>query len=179
MEGGLISVTEAFTLPAQPTSTNGSTQYVPLGGDGFSAPKAAYMVRGARIAGDASAGLATINITMDDRFTSMIQYVTGQIDEAAADSDFSWFISSPFMASVITKGVDLAGNVAFSPNLGHTWNPVPILLPGQQAGLLSVGWPNVDADTFFCDALIYLFDIDVRQKSPIAPLLWARGSSQA
>lgn len=137
------------------------------------------MIQGANVVGDAGGGLASINITLDRRFTSMVQYVTGQIDEVVSAIDFSWFISSPFMASIVDKGVDVQLADAITPNCGHTWNPVPILVPGGAAGLLSLNWPNVLGDFYFCDALIYLFDIDVRQKSPIAPLLWARGSSQA
>jgi len=172
-----MAVDNSFTLPDQPlVSVFGTSTYVALGGDGLSSPRGAYSIRSARITGDASGGLAAINVTMDNRFTSLIQYVTGQVDEVAAATDFKWVITSDSQASAIDIGSDVNRDTDFFANAGHTWMPPAILLPGNENSRLIMEWPNVLNDTFFLDTLIFLFDIDVRQKAPIAPLLWARGA---
>lgn len=175
-----MAVVNDFALPAQPLeSVFGTVTYIALGGDGLIAPKGAYSIRGARIAGDATGGLASINCTMDNRFTSLCQFVTGQGSGVTTSTDFKFVLTSDTQASVIDWGNDPVFVAASATNCGHTWNPPPLLLPGNEVARLEMDWPNVDGDTFFMDALIYLFDIDVRQKTPIGPLLWARGGAQA
>ncbi len=49
-----MAVSTTFTPPAQPTA--GNLTYVPLGGDGFSAPLAAYAVQDFQDIGDATGG---------------------------------------------------------------------------------------------------------------------------
>lgn len=175
-----MAVENAFTLPNQPLeSVFGTSTYVALGGDGLTSPKGAYSIRGARIGGDVSGGLASINCTMDERFTSLVQYVTAQAGGVTTSTEIKMVITSNSQASVIDWGTDLVFTAIGATNCGHTWNPPPILLPGNEVSRIEMDWPNVDGDTFFMDALIYLFDIDVRQRTPIGPLLWARGGAQA
>lgn len=168
-----MTVETTLALPAQPTT--GTMQYVPLGGDGLTSPHAAYMLRSVQIAGDSSSGQAIIKVAFDRRWTTLVQFVTGQVSGVAAPVAFQFIISGELMPSVIDKGTDSFDTVGIQPSAGHTWFPPPVLVPGGADGELKLTWLNVDGDTFFCDSLIYLFNIDVRQKTPIAPLLWARG----
>ncbi len=61
-------------LPAQPAV--GQVQYVPLGGDGFRAPFAAYAISSHTVAGDAGGGFAQLRISMDPRFCSLVAWTT-------------------------------------------------------------------------------------------------------
>jgi len=61
--------------------------------------------------------------------------------------------------------------------IAGTFVPKPTILPGAGAlPFINVAMVNVDSDVLSVDALIYLFNIDVRQKTPMGPLLWAAGS---
>lgn len=168
-------------LPAQPTS-GGVVNYVPLGGDGFLAPHAAYAVSGFKLAGTNTGGAAKFTLEMDPRFVSLMSYVTlGIQQDVAADAEIAMVLNSGdghvphqrFQASVVAIASDVS-----TPQVSATWGPNPFLMPGGAKGSqLTVSMLNVDAFDYFLSCWILLFDINVREKSPMGPLLWARGSS--
>jgi len=64
------------------------------------------------------------------------------------------------------------------PTVAKTWNPTPTILGGGAIiPTITVRGKNVDSDVYLCSMLIYLFDIAVRERTPMGPLLWARGAT--
>lgn len=181
VEGCTIAVSVTRTLPAQPAV--GVVNYVPLGGDGFSAPFAAYAVAGFNLQGTAGGGQAKITLQMDPRFVSLIAYVTGSIDQdVAADAELGFFISGSAGHVPIQRWQATVSAVSLDTSttpIATTWSPNPMLLPGgnQAASTLVMTAVNVDAFTYNLSTFIYLFNIRVREVSPMGPLLFARGAS--
>lgn len=180
LEGGLISVIETVTLPAQPTA--GNVTYIPLGGDGFQAPQGAYSINGHAVTGDAGGGVAQLRINCDARYCSLISWTNGFIAQGTpADVEFRTTMSSISGAGVplmTHSGITVALVAAFVVEINELWNVPPVILPGAgDPGTLLWTWVNTLADVYSCSAMIYLFDIRVRELTPMGPLLWARGST--
>lgn len=180
MEGRPISVASAFTLPDQPTL--GNVERIPLGGDGFTAPTAAYHVNGFQVNGDATGGGNFLDMTLDNRFCSLVAYVTLQLDQVTpADVGYRMSItdiSGRTPPIVLQKTGDSTSSNIAAVNIAETLSPVPIILGGGPGvGLISIAVRNVDLDQFSMGALIYLFDIRVRELTPMGPLLWSRGAT--
>lgn len=168
-------MTSTVTLPAQPTI--GTTHYVPLGGDGLSAPFAAQTVRAMQVEHDASGGTATAVINLDPRFCGLVSFMTIQIAQAInADADVSLTVTGSTTPSQVLRVVQPSGT---DFEIGRTWTPNPIILPGgnQEAGQLRFACDNVDGDDSFLDVWVYLFNINVRQLTAMGPLLFSRGTN--
>lgn len=154
--------------------------YVPLGGDGLVAPFAAYTMKTMLVTGDASAGSASLNINMDPRFCSLVSYATIAIQQGtSADADVDLFVRGNTSGSVVFRNlVTAVASLVTASEIGLTWQPPPVMIPGGGEGAsLEANFKNVDGDVFIIDALIYLFNIRVRELTPMGPLLWARGST--
>ncbi len=182
MEGDPISVNESIILPAQPAG--GVVNYVPLGGDGFTSPFAAYTVNNMNDTGDATGGSAVLKVTMDPRFCALIQYVTwniGQATPAAAEFRLRIVSSLNAVPLLVSQGTaaNISLNVSSGNEVGETWTPTPIILPGSGgvAPFLEARFANVDTDVYKLFMNIFLFNIRVRELTPMGPLLWARGST--
>lgn len=167
-----------MTLPGQPPT--GETRYIPMGGDGFSAPFAAYNVIGHSVTGAVGGGAAVLTCIMDDRYVSLISYV--QIDNvqvASADADLQILLTGANFGMPTQAFSGVVTAVAADVNAGtirHLWTPQPVLLAGsEKRGNLQMFMLNVDADVYTMSVLIYLFNIRVREVSPSGLLLWARG----
>lgn len=173
-----MSVLLTVQLPDQPTT--GDLEYIPLGGDGFTAPKFAYMLRNASVVGDAGGGTIRIDLLMDPRFSSLISYVTGEVQQAStADIEFLFKVAGDRVPAQIFQG-DALSNALSSSEIGITWRPAPVILPGgTMASPPEVSWrvANVLADVLRLTALIFCFDIRVRELLPMGPLLFARGDT--
>ncbi len=175
-----MSVSESVTLPAQPTT--GSVSRVPLGGDGYTAPSAAYAIRGHAVTGDAGGGTATLTINCDDRFCSLVAWVSAGVNQGtSADAEFRRIITSAQglgIPQLAENGLATAVVAAFGVEVQSLWNPPPVILPGgPDVGRLSYAFTNVLNDVYTLQAYIYLFNIRVRETTPMGPLLWARGST--
>jgi len=180
VEGDPISVTADLVLPAQPTS--GTTTYIPLGGDGFTSPIAAYAVNAFALTGDASSGTATQTVTLDDRYCGLVSFVSFNIAQGTpADADFRAFINSSTgfsIPQIMDAGVVTAIAAAFGLEINHTWNCPPVMLAGgTDVGRITLAVENVLSDVMKLFTLIYIFDIRVRETTPMGPLLWARGAT--
>lgn len=178
MEGCPISVTATFTMPDQPAA--GTLDRIPLGGDGFTAPLAAYSIQGNRGTGDAGGGALFVQAIMDQRFVSLVAYATLQLQQATpGDVDIRMSIGGLRQpAQLLQEPIVATSSTMSAQTITKTWTPTPYLLPGggvQPDLLFTVA--NVLADVLSMDALIYLFDIRVRELTPTGPLLWARGST--
>ena len=180
MAGGLISVTSTVTFPAQPTT--GSLRYIPLGGDGFSAPFAAYELSGHGVTGDASSGSASLIVKMDPRFTSLVSFASvGMVQPTATDRDIAMLLAGAGTQAlqVAQVAVDALVDAA---TIRKSWVPVPVILPGgitsgSLVPQLTVKMLNVDTASYTLTTMIYVFNIRARELTPMGPLLWARGAS--
>ncbi len=173
-----MSVSATLQLPSQPTL--GELTYTPLGGDGLLAPFAAHVVNGFRVVGDASGGNATLEVLLDTRFCHIVAFVATQITQAtSADADVRYSSGSSDRAATQVHGIVVPALSALinAATIANTWNPAPQVLSGLDAPNIRLGFVNVDTDTYFLEALIYLFRLDVREKTPMGPLLWARGAT--
>jgi len=181
LEGCATAVSASFTIPAQPTT--GNLTYVPLGGDGYSAPFAAWSVVNHTATGDATGGAIVCEVILDNRFVSLVSFVTVDNTQATpANADLRISVDSVTGARQIPQmrfqNLVVATSATLSTNtIGRTWNPPPQLLPGgSQSGRIRGEMVNVDTDVMRLGCFIYEFRIDVREKTPMGPLLWARGS---
>lgn len=179
LEGRTIAVASSVTLPLQPST--GVVRYIPLGGDGFTAPFAAYNVIGHSVTGAVGGGSSTLTVVMDDRYVSLVSYVSlANTQVASANADFSLLLSaqSSGMPTQSSQGVLTAIDADVNAStVRTTWAPQPVLLAGaEKRGVITGLMLNVDADVYAMSALIYLFNIRVREMSPTGLLLWARGS---
>lgn len=177
-----MAVTETLALPNQPTQ--GRVHRVSLGGDGYTAPHAAYVVDNMILTGDVSGGALSHIITMDERFCSLVAYVN-ILSSQVASADADWVVG---LDSNIANGAiapQLEGRViaatsatVSSVTLASIFTPVPVVLPGAGAGAqINSNVLNVENDGVRISALIYLFNVRVREVTPMGPLLWARGAT--
>ncbi len=179
-----MSVSDTFQLPNQPTT--GDAVVVPLGGDGFKAPRLAYMVNKYSVTGDATAGSASLELEMDPRFVSVVAYVTLQVIQASTtDSEFRMTISSDFIGEQVDQGDQTAISATIAAfTFARTWIPAPVLLPGgfgtvgnNNVPRITMKMLNVDTDDYQLSALIYCFDIRAREIWSSGQLLFNRGSN--
>jgi len=158
--------------------------YVPLGGDGYTAPFAAYTVDLMEDVGDGSGGTATLTVTMDPRFCALVQYATWDIAQATpAAAEFRVRLGAlqqkvPIQTDQGTQA-NISATVSSSREVTRVWEPVPVVLPGGEgpAPFLEGKWANVDTDVYRLSIQIFLFNIRVREVTPMGPILWARGST--
>jgi len=174
-----IAVSATVTFPAQPTI--GLLTFVPLGGDGYTAPFGAYSLLGHRVTGASGGGSMVLRANMDPRYTSLISYVTG-IDSqvASADADVRLLVTADDsrVPPAIDQGLVAGTDAVMSTNtIVRTWNPPALILPGGNAiSNVRFEMVNVENDVYVMHALVYLFNIRVRELTPMGPLLWSRGS---
>lgn len=177
-----MAVAESVTLPAQPSS--GSVTFVPLGGDGFTAPQHAYAIQNMAATGAAGGGALSASILMDPRYVSLVAFATMRLVQAADTAIDVRFVIGPQAGGVQIPQIiqqrlvtDIASGIT-SSTISDSFNPTPLLLPGAgQAGSLSVAVVNVDTDILNLSAYIYCFNIRVRELTPMGPLLWSRGAT--
>lgn len=164
-----ISVTQV--LPNSPTL--GVLTYIPLGGDGFTSPHAAWEVN-TQLVGDASGGQLSISIEMDDRFVSLVPWVGIAATQVAA-ADVEALLNVGEMAQRFDLlSVDPSGG---SAQIAELFRPPPALLPGNSVQTLRLRVANITNDLWRLKSYILLFNIDVRTKFPLGPLLFASGST--
>jgi len=176
-----MAVSSAVALPNQPTS--GKVHIVPLGGDGFVAPHSMYTISDHAVTGDGTGGAATLDITLDDRHCSLVGFVqmrVAQATPAAADMRLLVFsLDDNFSpAQIFQQSVDNVAATVNSSTVAFTWAPVPFLFGGGPGvGTIRSNMTNVDTDVYRLSAIVYQFDIRVRETTAMGPLLWARGST--
>ncbi len=158
--------------------------YVPLGGDGFTAPFAAYTVDRFQVGGAAGGGTARLTVTMDPKFCALIQYATWSINQATgAAAEFKLRITAlqQSIPLLIDQGsvTNITATISGSEQVARTWEPTPVILPGSGgvAPFLEATWSNIDVNEYFLSLQVFLFNIRVRELTPMGPLLWARGST--
>lgn len=172
-----MSVLEDFTAPNQPTT--GSLSYVPLGGNGRTAPFAYYAIKNAQVTGDGTGGTATIRVRMDDRYAAFVAHAVASVQQGTpADAEFRWTLTSSPGPVAAYSGVKTSnGGSVSSTSIDVPWVPPPIVQGGGDTGAqLAVAFDNVDSDVYLLNALILLFDIRVRELTPLAAIFGSRGT---
>lgn len=177
-----MSVSVTLQLPAQPAV--GVVQLVPLGGDGYSAPKAMFTVNSLTAVSDASGGLTSIQLLMDQNYSSLVAFMSMTVLQAlAADVQVQMRVRTPGtfpdrVAIQFDRGVVSEMSDVSTTQIARTWSPQPIILGGSGSGSqIDVTIENIDTDILTLSAAIYLFDNTVRTRAPMGPLLWARGAT--
>ncbi len=138
-----MSVSSEITLPAQPGV--GRVDWVPLGGDGVTAPQGYYDID-VQLVGDASGGTASIVVNFDIRYTSLISFVNAKIEADTAAGEFSLDLER---SAGISGGVHVVGTFpgitegVVLVNSAYLWYPPPIFYAGD--GRARFFCVNVDA----------------------------------
>ncbi len=174
-----MAVQSIFTIPAQPTT--GALDYIPLGGDGLTAPRGAYSIVGHAVTGSVSGGAMSVRVSMDPRYCALVAWVTAQNTQvSSADADLRIVLGDADgrVPAIVQQGPVVATSATVNAvTVARTFVPNPIVLPGGGVvPFINVAMLNVDADVLKMDAMIYIFDIRVRELTPMGPLLWARGA---
>lgn len=151
-------------------------QYIPLGGDGWTAPHSVWEVS-QLLAGDGGGGNSQITINFDERFQSVVSYVNMRNSNASTAVEMLIQIlprnrSAPQLMA-FANAVPLLGLT--SENL-FTWCPPPIVGLGRAISTKV----NTSGDTHIFQMYLYNFDINVLQKVPLNLILSSlpRGESQ-
>lgn len=170
-----MAVTADVTLPAQPTT--GLTTYRPLGGDGWTAPHAMYMVL-MQLAGAAGGGVNQQTMVLDDRWMNIVSFVEMQFsgDTTTTVAEFQLLVDRPTGAQFRARAF---GTALFLDPAGFdeglmTWNP-PLLPDAEQ--ILSI-IQNIDATTHSFRAVIYCFQKRALEEVPLNVILAALPSAQ-
>ncbi len=164
-----MSVAEEIRLPAQPTS--GGVDYLPLGGDGFTAPHSMYTVRNMNIVGDASGGQLQAKVTQDRRFSAICTLMSiGVVGPAAAVVFRAEIAHAPQQNSRQVFQIGGTGVFTELPSAlsQALWSPSPILDLAHIQVKADNSGVGVD---LLLNALIYNFDIRVAEKVPLNVIL--------
>lgn len=172
-----MTVALAWELPAQPGGVSGIQTWVPLGGDGLTAPLAAYSLRAIRLDG-ATSGPASIACTLDPRFCSMVSYATAAVGGTlSTDMWIKITVESDSHAVMVkTQEVPLTDSDLGSHQCQLLFQPPPVVLPGGGDGaILRAQFEDQTNAEYYLDAYILLFDIRVRELTPYPFLVAGRG----
>jgi len=173
-----MTVATVVILPAQPGS--GLTEYVPLGGDGDTAPFAMYVLSNVETTMDVSGGSASIIVHMDNRYACLIDYMTLSIHQqtASVDKELAMDVIGPSGGArggtVATQGTYESLIADFAPEIATTWTPPGmLLLPGadrvSRARFRTAN--DVTGDVLEGDMQVLLFNPDVRNRIPMWQIL--------
>jgi len=162
----------AFTLPAEPPT--GTLERIALGGNGFTAPQAEFLIRNVQSASDGTgSGSNSIQIGMDPNYCWMVAYMSATVTQASsADNDWRFqLVGARVPTQLITPLVNSLGRV--TAQIGTTWLPPASVNTG--AATLSLFVPSVGTDLLNVSAAIFVFDIRAREAVPYWNLVNARG----
>lgn len=158
----VLTITESFALPGQPAA--GSNEFIPLGGNGFTAPQSAFLFD-MQITGDASGGLVNFTINRDDRFEHIVSFLQIGSNNAAA-IDYIMGISRKQGVTFQNVGKTKTSGVTGSDLAVIIWAPPPMIEPISWLAVVA----NTDLELFKFKGLVYNFNIRASEETPIAVL---------
>lgn len=171
-----MSVTTEVTLGAgQPAS--GTYSWLPLGGNGFTSPLAAYLLNGVAIAGDASGGSAQITVNMDDRYANLVSVIQQTVSVVAADVEMRFTLQHGEHAGNMSLSAHSAPNNFNSVDQAarSSWSPPPFF----GADALVSRCANTNGDTYALSGVVYLFNKRAAEITPLSVLLASLPRTQA
>ncbi len=139
---------------------------IPLGGDGWTAPRSLYAVE-VSLTHDASGGNAQIDVFTDPRYTSLVSYMCMTQTSVAADT-------TPCQYAVVQNGDDLWINVVSGLKVGATTistaSPPGMLLISnpQQTPFVQCILDNIDTEVSKLNMRIYNFEREMIRQVPIS-----------
>jgi len=152
---------ETLTLPAQPAA--GSNEYIPLGGDGWTAPQSAFMVD-MQITGDASGGNSVLTIERDNRFEQIVSFLSIESVHTLA---LQFALGIRRIPGITIHHVGVAPITTAVSLTSVLWAPPAFIDP--------TGWeavfPNIDTIVSRFRCLVYNFNIQASHKIPLNILL--------
>lgn len=159
-----MAVALVVALPDQPVG--GTTEYVPLGGNGYDAPQSYYAVS-ITLAGDGSGGENQITITMDPQFMGMISFIQTLIDSVSADTASRRLLQIT-QSDAIRDNRLLILN-ASSTTANRVWTPPAIILNATPLLTPSIRSfvPNNTGDNHSVNLRVYNFKKDAHQRTPL------------
>ncbi len=162
-----MSVTQTTNLADQPASGIGSISYIPLGGNGFLAPKSVYLVS-IGITGDATGGTSSIIVTQDPRWQHLVTEV--QLRQIASTSRlYEMTVGKETSVAGVDATFRVQGTSRVGPagNTTVDWNPAPLF----DISRLTLSVENIDTVVTTMTALIYNFNIRADKQVPMNLLL--------
>lgn len=160
----VVTVLEALELPNQPTV--GTTQYVPLGGNGFDAPFSYYAVD-IQLDADVSGGNNDIIVLMDPQFMGLVSFIQTLVISVSAATPSKRLITMTASdhcrdsRDCVFEAVDGQASILWTPP-GLTLNATPLHTPSFRSTI-----ENVDGDDHFFNLRIYNFKKDAEKKVPL------------
>lgn len=178
-----MSVTETFTLPAQPT--NGAAEQIPLGGDGFQAPHS-EVVALASLDGDASGGVLQLKLRPDARYVSVPTHVSVYVTGGPNPLELRLDVSETSNDTMVhTFSLAQRTEAALGVTQGITLAPEPSMMVNDDPS--GAGTPQIFAQianpgagaTLFMSVRLFQFDRRARELVPTSWILSTlpRGSS--
>lgn len=159
-----MAVATTMSLPDQPAV--GLVTYVPLGGDGWTAPHSVFEVS---MASEGAAGggdnVATVNF--DPRWQSVVTYMRATNDSASGTIEMFMELLQDHSQPQLSAFANTVPILGFKTVNLMTWCPPPI--PGMRRARCTV--PNVDGDDLLFQFYLYNFNINVLQKVPLNLIL--------
>ena len=177
-----MAVDATVALPAQPTV--GSTNLIPLGGDGWVAPHSVYSVD-QQVVHDASGGIANNQVRFDPRYTQLVSYMLAEQTSGAATVLMTYTIQCDAQDRIaVTVPLLLQAQSGLSVTNRGLWTP-PAMLCSAGLGadddppFVSLITDNTDTETTVLRVRIYNFDKRARERVPLPQLLASlyRGSN--
>ena len=160
-----MSVSSDFDIPSQPS--DGEARFIPLGGDGRTAPSHQYYVVSS-LDGDVSGGIATVRIGLDPRYSHMIDWINPQVEGSTGDvlcRVTQAFTDEHFLRSYVTcKDLGFAPS---GPRAGVVLSPPSTMMGSFGASAIACVFPNVNGETYEVQLSVYAFDIRARELTPI------------
>lgn len=153
-----MSILQDVVLPQQPGS--GDVTFVPLGGDGWTSPQSMYYFSVDQT-GDASGGVATIDVGRDQRFEQVIDFL--EVQNIGGAVVFRLDIFRNTQSRAIACGTTLA-ETSISTAL---WSPPAIIDPFEWRMAI----PNVDTIVSRFKGVVYNFNIRASEKVPLHIML--------
>lgn len=128
----------------------------------------------------------TQQIAMDMRYCSLVAWMLVEQEQATPGDVLG--VMAVRGRDAQTPSQTLAGTyeavaaATATRTLQKQFTPVPCILagglqaaPDDDKPRIEAHLPNVLSDEYFFSALIYLFNVQARQTTALAPLLWSRG----
>ncbi len=161
-----MSVSSILQLKDQPA--NGTAEYIPLGGDGWTSPQSVWMID-SEVTGDATGGTNTISVVRDERFSNICPFMMIQTDGGSVLALFRLFVGSPVRAAHVGP------TIASATESFLMWIP-PLVMASRS---WSVQVPNVDTEVIKFKLNIYNYRIRAPEEVPLDKLLASMPSSAA